>query len=204
MVIEAGTMLMIANYGWTLSFFTFLSNLGEVMSHLTIIILLIFMSTGWGIRNHADPPIDTLLPIMMLVIIVQFITTIVASSIEEAHYTFTDYDGTPGILVIVMRFGLMIWFHFSINVNFKLNKEKLVDKFVMNLGILGTIYILAFPAVIVGSWFFENYIRNKIIVIGGVLIQNITFNILGKTFGEKGTYFMISNKSKHELPGKIN
>ena len=114
---------MIANYGWTLSFFTFLSNLGEVMSQLTIIILLIFMSTGWGIKNQDEPPIDTLLPIMMLVVIVQFILTIVASSIEEAHYTFTDYDGSPGIVVILLRVGLMIWFHLSLDVNVKKNKD---------------------------------------------------------------------------------
>jgi len=40
----------------------------------------------------------------------------------------------------------------------------------MNLGFFGTLYIIAFPAVIVASWFFEDYQKNKIIVIGGILI----------------------------------
>ena len=93
-----------------------------------------------------------------------------ASSIEEAHFTFTDYDGKPGILVIIIRFGLMIWFHFWLNVYLKNNKDPTVGKFVMNLGFFGTLYIIAFPAVIVASWFFEDYQKNKIIVIGGILI----------------------------------
>lgn len=69
-VIEMIQLFLFSYNGSGIGILTFLSNLTEVMSQLVIIILLILMSTGWGVRNKEAPALDVLVPIILLVVIV--------------------------------------------------------------------------------------------------------------------------------------
>ena len=53
------------------------------MSQLVVVVLLILMSTGWGVRNKEAPAFDVLIPIILLVVVVQIMVTVVCSIVEE-------------------------------------------------------------------------------------------------------------------------
>jgi hypothetical protein len=94
---------------------------------------------------------------------------IVSMVVEETYYTFSDFDGAPGYLIIVMRLFMWLWFILSIFFNFE---EKIgpVSEFVTHLMIMGSVYILSMPTVIAFSWLFTDYFRNKLVVAGSILI----------------------------------
>lgn len=104
---------MFSYNGSGIGILSFLSNLSEIMSQLVIIILLILMSTGWGVRNKEAPALDVLVPIILLVVIVQIMVTVVTSIVEESMHTFTDFDGIPGYMIISIRCLLWLWFVLS-------------------------------------------------------------------------------------------
>jgi hypothetical protein len=168
-ILQTLQLVIYALNGSGFAFIGFFADLFCVLSQLVVIILLIFMSTGWGIRNMGEPDMDVFIPILILVFIVQIMVTIISTVVEESYYTFSDYDGLPGYLIIIMRVLMWIWFVVSIFFNFEEKSGNIAD-FVTNLMIMGSAYIMSMPTIIAFSWLFSDVMRSKMIIIGTFVI----------------------------------
>ena len=84
----------------------------------------------------------------------------------------------------------------------KTASHKLLD-FLWKFSIMASLYFLSFPFVVIFSWVFDAYVRNKVVVILMNLIQILVFIFLTHLFSEKSTFYKISTMSESVLPGKI-
>ena len=91
--------------------FDYLALSFEVLSHLSITILLLLMSMGWTIKYKELPDFDILIPLCFFIIMIHFLIIGFNRIIEDSYYKFSDYEGVPGVLILIGR--LLIWLYFS-------------------------------------------------------------------------------------------
>jgi len=95
--------------------FDFFAQACEVISHLVVSILFILMASGYSIKNRDFPDADTYIPVVLLVVLVNLMVVGLGRITNDSYYKFSDFEGIPGYIVIVIRICLWIWFYYSVN-----------------------------------------------------------------------------------------
>lgn len=189
--------------GKGISVFDFLSQAFEVLATLLITIELIIMANGWTIKYKDFPDPDIYIPISLLVVLLNLLIVGLGRITDDSHYKFSDYEGIPGWLLILIRIGLFAWFSYLVQNLYKTVNGK-IKSFVLVFGVLGSVYLLSMPILVFISWFFASYVRNKVVIIGSTLIQVGVFFCLTHLFSKKSEFYKISTMSQSMLPGKYN
>ncbi len=78
---------------------------------------------------------------------------------DDAYYKFNQFDGFPGYLIMTIRIGLFIYFVYGLKSTLQKAREK-IKSFGYKLTILGTVYFISLPMIIIISYFMEPYVRN--------------------------------------------
>lgn len=188
--------------GKGISVFDFFSQALEIVSTLIITIQFILMATGWTLKKKDFPDADIYIPIALMVILLNLMIVGLGRITDDSYYKFSDYEGIPGYMLILIRLALWGWFIYLIR-DLKTQVTGKMQSFVNQFMILASIYFLSLPLVIIVSWFFANYMKNKVIIIGTTLIQISVFVFLTHLYSEKSTYYKISSMSDSVLPGKL-
>ena len=175
----------------------------EVLSSIIITILLIVIASGWTLKYKDFPDAEIYLPISLFVIVLNLMIVGVGRLTEDFYYKNSDYEGIPGYVLVFIRIALWIWFVYLIKDMQEQQKRnaKLLD-FLNKYFIMASLYFLALPAVVVFSWIFEPYVRNKAVVVLNNFIQILVFLFLTHLFSEKSTFYKVSTLSDSVLPRK--
>lgn len=149
--------------------FDFFSQACEVISHLIVSILFILMASGWSIKYREFPDADTYIPIVLLVVLVNLMVVGLGRITNDSYYKFSDFEGIPGYIVVIIRISLWFWFYYSITTTYT-DSKGMLNSFIFQFTILVSVYFLSVPGLVLFSWIFSPYIRVKVITIGTNLI----------------------------------
>jgi hypothetical protein len=181
----------------------FLSQALEVLSQLVLTVLLILVSSGWTLKYRGFPDADTYVPITLLVVMLHFLMVGLGRITDDSYYKFSDYEGVPGVILIVLRLGMWGWFLYCLTGLMKSVTGRQAT-FTQYFGVVASAYFLALPLIVLVSWAFVPYVRHKVVTIGTWLIQVLAIAAMSYLFSDKSSYYKISTLSSSVLPGKIN
>lgn len=201
-VLEVIHLLVYSYNGRGVVVLDFFSQALEIISTLIVTILFLLMSSGWSLKYKELPDADTWVPVGLLVMLLHLLIVGLGRITDDAYYKFSDYEGVPGVLIVVLRIGMWAWFIFSIRKVLATTHGQLAS-FTLHLTIVVSIYFLAIPGLVLFSWLFVTYWRHTVISIGGLMIQTGVFFLLSFLFSERSTYYKVSTMSSSVLPGKI-
>mmetsp|Transcript_11477 Transcript_11477/g.1717 ORF Transcript_11477/g.1717 Transcript_11477/m.1717 type:complete len:97 (+) Transcript_11477:487-777(+) len=71
------------------------------------------MSFGWTINYKELPDLELTIPLSVVVIMLNFVVVGLGRITEDSYYKFSDYEGAPGYILLVMRLGLWVWFAYN-------------------------------------------------------------------------------------------
>ncbi|CAG9314587.1 unnamed protein product [Blepharisma stoltei] len=191
-----------SNNGRGFFIFEFFYQALDTISALLITVLFIIMASGWTLKYKDFPEPDLAIPIIVTIIMLHLVIIGVGSITEDSYYHFSDYDGITGALLIFVRVALWAWFVYYIKSLYESVRGGMIA-FVLNFSIIVSAYFLSLPILVVISWIFKTYLRNKIVTIGGCVIQIAVSSFLTHLFSKKSHYYKISTLSDSVLPGKI-
>jgi hypothetical protein len=201
-VLEVIHLIVYAYNGRGLVVLDFFSQALEVISSLIVTIMFLLMSSGWSLKYKELPDADTWVPVGLLVMLLHLLIVGLGRITDDAYYKFSDYEGVPGALIVILRICMWGWFVFSIQKVLASTHGQLAG-FVVHFSIVVSMYFLSVPGLVLFSWLFVTYWRHTVITIGGLLIQTGVFFLLSFLFSERSTYYKVSTMSSSVLPGKI-
>ena len=148
------------------------------------------------------PDADIYIPIALFVVVLNLMVVGIGRITEDSYNKFSDYEGVPGYFLVTFRVLLWVWFMYLIRDMQTRASQKLMS-FLSKFSIMASLYFLALPAVIIFSWVFASYVRNKVVVCLTNFIQVLVFLFLTHLFSEKSTFYKVSTMSESVLPGKV-
>lgn len=183
--------------------FSFFSQMCQIGSQLMIIVLLILISSGWGIHSSDLPVSDTSLFGILILILIYVVLVGTGKVADESSYKFSMYEGVTGTCMIVLRLALWGIFIYKLS-HYYGNAGIQVQHFLINIGILGSIYFWSLPIICLLALSVEPWHRHSLITISSEVIQLLSYLGLSYLLSKKSSYYKISSLSGSVLPGKIN
>jgi hypothetical protein len=175
----------------------FFSELFLVLSSLAVSCLLIIIASGWTLVYKEFPSPEKFLPGMFLVLFCHLMTIAVDFVGEKTG--FSKYEGWKGLIIIFINLLMFCWFLWNV---WETNKNKALKNtgFFYLLGLAGTVFFLAVPLLVFGTYLFPLHRRELVMITGSHLVQTAIFYFLFLIFTGKGDYHKM-NTVLNILPG---
>lgn len=193
-------LLIYAYDGSGFSVFDFFHQTSELGSHLLLTILFLLISLGWVLKYSDFPDLEVYLPVTFLVIVLHLMVAGLGRLADDSHSKYTDYEGIAGILLLCMRVGLWGWFALNMKSLYE-SSQPTLRTLVWELALIGTIYLLSLPVLVVISYIIAPYIRKKVVIIGSLVIQMAAFIMMSRLLSEKSRFYKMSTLAGSVLPG---
>jgi len=199
--IAAIHMLLYTYNGYGIGVFYMFYQLFEVFSTTIVSLLMIIIASGWTIKYKEFKDADIYIPVGLFLFMINLIVVSLEKGNEDTQNNFSNYEGIPGFIMALLRLILWAWFLYSIISVFNECNQRTSD-FLLSFGITSSVYFLGLPVVVIFSWCFDHYIRNKVVILMVNLIQTSVFTYLTHLFSEKSKFYKVSTLSQSTLPGK--
>ena len=181
--------------------FNLLNQIFDISAQFMIIIIFILVGWGWT-RNYMNlENFEFFLPLLAFVGIIHLLVVGLSRLTDDEFTKNHDYEGFAGYLIIFLRIALYIYFVMGLYDTFNQARFK-IKSFIVKFGLLGTLYFLAFPTlVLVSSFWVAAYVKHKVVMLGTLILESVVLVALTRIFTYKGgDYYDVSFKSKSLLP----
>lgn len=185
--------------GKGVTFLDFLSQGLNLMSQLTITVILLLVSSGWTISYSDLPGLETSVPAMLLLMLVEFFAAGMSRLWDESYDKYSEFDGASGLLIVALRLSLFALFVVNSR-KFYSASQGTVKTVVIRFSVIASLYFLAVPCISLASRVFAQYLRNKIVLASNFAMQLLAFVTLARLFGEHSLYHKVSTFSDSVLP----
>ena len=184
--------------------FNLLNNIFSLFSQFVFTILLILISWGWTINFSEFESMNCFLPFSGFIAMLQILFAIISKISDDEYYKFHEYENWAGYSILILRVTLFLYFIKGLYFSF-LEARDTIRRFIVKLGLYGSVYFLAIPVIVIITTIVAPYCRHQVVVIGSLSLQILGMIFMTILFNEtKGDYFEISYHSKPLLPfGKI-
>lgn len=175
----------------------FFGELFLLIASLSVSCLLIIIASGWTLVYKDFPSAEKYIPGMFLVLFCHLVT--IAMNFVGAKTSFSKYEGWKGLIIILNNLLMFCWFIWNI---YGTNKNKDLKKsgFFYLFGIAGSVYFLALPLLVFGTFLFPLHQRELVMITGSHMVQTAIFYFLFLIFTGKGDYHKM-NTVLNILPG---
>lgn len=171
-----------------------------IMAQFTITVLLILIAWGWTINFLDLEDFDIYIPLIILLGVIHTMIIGINKLTDDQYYKYHIYDGFAGIIIILLRIGMFVYFLIGLVKTYK-KARLLVKNFIMRFGIYSSMYLLAVPILVLVANFAAPYTRNKIVQVGSLLLMIVCQFMLSYTFtSKKSSYHDASMKNQAKLP----
>lgn len=196
-----GLHLLIYSYdGSGFSVFDFFHQTSELGSHLMLTILFLLISLGWVLKYSDFPDLEVYLPVTFLVVVLHLMIAGLGRLADDSHSKYTDYEGIAGVLLLLMRVGLWGWFAYNMKALYQ-SSQPTLRTLVWELALIGTLYLLSLPVLVLISYIIAPYVRKKVVIIGALVIQMAAFMMMSRLLSEKSKFYKMSTMAGSVLPG---
>lgn len=201
LVFEILHLTIYENNGRGLFLFNLFNQIFDISAQFLIIIIFVLVGWGWTINYMNLENFEFFLPLLAFVGIIHLLIVGLSRLTDDEFTKNHDYEGFAGYLIIFLRIGLYVYFIMGIHDTFKQARFK-IRSFIIKFGILGTIYFLAFPIlVLITSFYVAPYVKHKVVMLGTLILESLVLIILTRIFTNKdGDYYDVSFKGKTPLP----
>jgi len=184
-----------------------LSQAAGIFAQFVMTLLIIMIASGWSIDYYKIEELDLYIPLALMIGVFHVIIVGIGRINDDDPTKFHDYESIPGWIIMAFKlifFFVFIFFAHRTYSNAGNNAEK--KEFFVRFSILGTIYLVALPIIVITSTMFvAPYVRNKVIVLGTLTLQigaSIIMTYLLSS--KKSKYHAVSMKGRTLLPsGKL-
>lgn len=202
-IFETIHLWVYAYNGYGITVFDGFYDMLDVFGSFFIMIVLILMADGWTVKYKDFPESDVYVPVAFIVIIINLIIAGFGKITEDYYTRNSEYTGIPGLLITLFRLSLWIWFTY-LSKNLYSTSKKSIANFVIYFYLIGSLYFLSVPLLVLISWSFKTYLQNIIVIVFTKLLTLLFYFFLTYLFGEQSTFYKISTLSEGVLPGKAN
>merc|ERR1712217_143430 len=119
---------------------------------------------------------------------------------DDAAYRHHEHEGAIGWAILVLRLLLFAWFLKSLQECQRAGGIRL-HQVLQEFRVAGSVYFLAYPALLLVVQVFAPYLRHPIMHTGLLTMQLASSAWLASLFLSRGTYFRASVLSASMLPG---
>ena len=141
-------------------------------------------------------------PLGGFVVLVNLLLVGVERFTEDSLTSWHNYDSAAGLVITLIRVGLFGYFIQSLKdtLNHKSTKRQL-RQFLIHFGMLGTLYFLTFPLLVMINVLVAPYLQHKVMTIGNSICQMVGIWCLSIIFTSKQSeYYKVSFKNQSLLP----
>jgi hypothetical protein len=150
--------------------FDVLSIIFQMLSQISLVFLFILISWGYTITyDDFGEDIDIYIPVGVMITVVHAMIAGLTYINNDAEDKFHDYQGIQGLIIILLRIGLFIYFLFGIRSTAKAARQK-AKPFLRFFTITATIYMLALPIMFMIGLVLAPYLRHRMIVFGHTIL----------------------------------
>jgi len=175
---------------------SFLAQLCSYFVQYFLCCILIFLAAGWTITFDDVLQFELFLPISVLIGLVKFFILLIAKVLQGEANMHHRYSGWIGAVISLFQLALYGYFFKEIYYSIKEAGLKKVKSFMLNLGILGTLYFLSFPITLIIACFIVPASQFQFVESMRLIAEFITiYYLVYITTTEKGVYRSISFKS---------
>jgi hypothetical protein len=137
------------------------------LSETVVLCLIVMIAFGWTINYLNGEDFDLYIPLSTIFdfIVTMFgllnsIVTILNKINDSDHDKYHMYDSVPGYLLIGFRFIIMIVYVFGVTMTYR-NSNAKKRPFIMQFGILGFLYVVSLPLLIIMTEMFVKQRNQK-------------------------------------------
>ena len=183
--------------------FHILSIMCGIGSQFFVVLLFVLISWGWTITYLQFGDIDLYIPLVGMLLMLHLIIGGLTYITNDAYYKYHDFEGIQGIFLIILRVSIYAYFVLGFYKTIRVCMRR-AKPFMHRFLIFSSVYMLAFPSMVIISCFFAPYVRHSVIVYGSVTTQFVLMLSLLRLFTQKNEYFRISKLNDTILPTKVN
>ncbi|XP_012878470.1 PREDICTED: integral membrane protein GPR180 isoform X2 [Dipodomys ordii] len=219
LLLQAGSAL--ANYihfsryskdGVGVPFMGSLAEFFDIASQIQMLYLLLSLCMGWTIvrmkKSQSRPlqwdstPAST--GIAVFIVVTQSILLLWEQFEDTSHHSSHSHHNIAGILLIILRICLAFSLGCGLYQIITVERSTLKREFYITFAKGCTLWFLCHPALAFISVMFNDYQRDKVIIIGVILCQSVSMVILYRLFLSHSLYWEVSSLSSVTLPLTIS
>jgi len=150
----------------------------QFLSEIAMSCLLVMLAHGWTLLDGSFDwdNFEVYLPLVSIVIAAHLIIAGMTYIDNEADHRFHDYAGYQGVALIICKLVLYFYFLYAVCSTTDSIPKRSKDFFRKNF-ILGSLYLLATPLVIITSFFFIPYSRESYVTIALFIVQTTAMGL---------------------------
>ncbi len=156
-------------------FFDFMFMLLHSVSDSAIIVILLLLAYGWTVTFKNSMDFDLYVPLACMLGMVNVIMTLLNKVTDGEADKYHMFDTIPAYIMIGFRLlAFLIFVAGVVKISLKVKEdEKTLRKYVLELAILGTIYLTFLPASIYLVEFIDPKYRKDVMYIGIEIIRYV-------------------------------
>jgi len=132
-------------------------------SNLLLMFLCILIAKGWAITSHYLSQKNVVLIVMALFILGYLILFIWDNFGRDPAATLYFYESVPGVIVLVIRTVLVVWFFWCLRDTLRLENLPERREFYKIFGLCYSIWFIMLPIVVFILSFVDPWVRFKIV-----------------------------------------
>lgn len=193
---------------WSHTYFAadFLAEVAQTLSETLLMFVLVCLSFGWTLgvavevsstpasRFFAHFSRHSLLFLAVLGLL-QLVLELLGARYEDNQNSFHDFSHWPGYCMLAIRLALCGAFLYGLWNTRRVEGDQ-VRKFMFMLRLLGTLWFVSFPLLVLLSGFVSEHSRHAFVTGSAVTMQSLAIAGLTAQFLRKSTYFKISSLSQ--------
>eukprot|EP00457_Paulinella_chromatophora_P005492 gb/GEZN01005509.1/.p1 GENE.gb/GEZN01005509.1/~~gb/GEZN01005509.1/.p1 ORF type:complete len:474 (-),score=86.44 gb/GEZN01005509.1/:374-1723(-) len=188
-------------YRWQTSWMAldFLAEVFQGESELVLSLLLIFVSFGWTLMEKSNfQPFQNVnkksVLFSLLLLLLQICLEVASRQFEDDFNQFHDHEHWPGMVFLGLRVLLCGLFWYGTRCTLQNSSKPTSQKFLFKLRLLGCVWFLAFPCLVLVQPFVSPHMRHFVVTTGSISSQIVAMSLLGFLLTSSSTeYFKVSS-----------
>lgn len=162
----------------------------DMLSSFMVVVLIVFLGSGWTIFYHDLGDLEIFLPFSIAVFLVKLIIFAIDRGVLEEEDDFHSHYGLTGGISASFYLGLFVTYLKMVSDNReKIKANANAQGFYAQLNILAGMYILAFPIIFITSFMMEYGMIAIWFETGSILSQGLSMGAL--------TYMLAAKKGRY-------
>ncbi|KAJ5072218.1 intimal thickness receptor-related [Anaeramoeba ignava] len=168
----------------------------EVIASIILMLFVILVAKGWTISRSYISYKKVLFGVILVLLVLYIIMHIVGYLTMDRATTTYIWETTPGIMILVIRILILIWFIFEISNTFKIEKDFDKKKFYKVFGFIFGIWFISLPIIVSISSTVSNTYREKTATALFLIFEMFSYFIVIYLLWPAKTYHFFNIQAK--------